>query len=326
MLIWRIAISSAALLLSGCIIYAPVDLGALGAAGEVEESTVLGEDGPKLALIELTGLISDQPTSNPIGLRPTPSPVSELRSWLDYAADDDDVAGLLLRINSPGGTVSASETVYHELTSWARETEKPLVAYFNGMAASGGYYVAMATDEVIAHPTSITGSIGVIMPGLNFSELMSRYGVKDQSFTSGAFKDTGSSVRNMRADERAQIEAVIDDLYRRFTEVVDTGRPKLDRAEVEKLADGRIYTANQALAVGLIDEIGYLEDAVEALEELAGIEESQVVMYHRANRTKDNIYSRLPGGPVELNVNLWPWKSTGLSAGFYYLWPLALRP
>ncbi len=314
-----------AFLLSGCILFPSVDLGLLGGPGELTESSVLGEGDTKLLMVEITGLITDQPEpGSVIGLGAGPNPISELREVLELAAEDTDIAGLLLRIQSPGGTVSASETVYHEIQRFKQETELPVVAYVNGLAASGGYYAAMAADEVIAHPTAITGSIGVVMPGVNVSGLMERFGVTDQTFTSGAFKDSGSITRAMRPDEREQLQNVMTDLHARFTEVVDAGRPKLNRETVNTLADGRVYTARQALEIGLVDQIGYLEEAVEALEERAGIEDSELVFYHRSNRSKDNIYSRVSRVP-QVNVNLFPWDRSSLAPGFYYLWPLALR-
>jgi protease-4 len=123
------------------------------------------------------------------------------------------VVALLLRVNSPGGTVSASETLYHELERWKERSGKPVVAYLQGLATSGGYYVAMSADEVVAHPTAITGSIGVVMLGINVSGLMERFGVEDQTFTSGDFKDAGSALRPMRPEERAYFDEVIGDLH-----------------------------------------------------------------------------------------------------------------
>src|SRR5262249_43032332 len=167
---------------------------------------------------------------------------------------------VVLRIDSPGGSVSASDTLYHEILSWKTEKKKPVVAFFNGLSTSGAYYLAMASDQIVAHPASVTGSIGVIMPGLSIEGLMDKYGVADQTLTSGPFKDTGSLFRDMRPDEKKQLQSVIDDLYGRFTEVVATGRPALDKAKIHSLADGRVYSAQQALAVGLVDRLGYLED------------------------------------------------------------------
>jgi protease-4 len=231
---------------------------------------------------------------------------------------------LLLRVNSPGGTVSASETLHHEVSMWKAKTGRPVVAYFDGIAASGGYYVAMASDEVIAHPTAITGSIGVIMSGINLSGLMERFGIEDQSFTSGRFKDSGSPLREMRPDERAHFEGIVDDLHARFREVVAQGRPGLDSARVDELADGRVFTARQAAELGLVDRIGHLDQAVEALEQRLGVTESQLIVYQRPGEYRDNVYTKSGGGTVQLvDIDLFPFEPIQLEPGFYYLWPPA---
>jgi len=323
----RTPLLAALFLLSGCILYAPVDLGSLGSPGKLQETVVLGESGPKIAMIEVTGLISEEQDSDRLGLSQRPGMVEETKNALDRAADDDEVVGILLRINTPGGSVSASDTLYHEIESFKKDNKQPVVAFMNGMATSGGYYVAMACDHVIAHPAAVTGSIGVVMPGLSVEGLMEKYGVVDQTLKSGAFKDSGSMFRDMTPAERAQLQSVIDDLFARFEDVVAQGRPSLSRERIAALSDDRVYSAKQALDNGLVDQLGYLEDAVADLEQRAGIKESRVVVYHRANQTKENIYSRAPNIAVQVtDVNLLPIRSSALSPGFYYLWQGALLP
>jgi len=323
----RFAAFAGALLLSGCILYSPIDLGSIGSPGELEETVVLGREGPKFALIEVSGVISDDESRGRLAFAERPGIVAETRNALDRAAADPEVAGLLLRINTPGGSVSASDTLYHEIEVWKADTKRPVVAFLNGLATSGGYYVAMASDRVISHPAAVTGSIGVVMPGLSVEGLMEKYGVTDQTLTSGPFKDTGTLLRDMRPNERAQLQSVIGDLFARFEDVVVKGRPALTREKVTTLADGRVYSAKQALDAGLIDQLGYLEDAVADLEKRAGVTESRVVIYHRANQTRENIYSRAPNIAVQVtDVSLLPIRRSELSPGFYYLWPGALAP
>ena len=305
---------------SGCVF----DLGSFTRTEPLEEKLVRGEDGPKLAMIELEGLLSESVDRTPFGLS-RPSVVARVRESLDIARDDDDVSGLLLRIRSPGGTVSASEVLYHELLRFKAETGRPVVAYLQGLATSGGYYAAMAADEIIAHPTAVTGSIGVVMAGVNLSGLMERFGVEDQTFTSGAYKDSGSPLRPMRPDERAQLQSVIDDLHARFREVVGAGRPDVAAAELDALADGRILTARQALAAGLIDRVGHLDDAVAALEARASLESSRLIIYHRPGEYRENVYSRAGAPPVQVvDVDVLSFAQKRLEPGFYYLWPGAL--
>ncbi len=318
---------SALLLLSGCILYAPVDFGAFGSPGELRESVVLGTTGPKIVLVEITGVISEEEERARLSLGQRPNIVVDTKNVLDSAAEDPDVAGVLLRINTPGGSVSASDTLHHEIERWKTETKRPVVAFLNGLATSGGYYVAMASDRVVSHPSAVTGSIGVIMPGLSVEGLMEKYGVVDQTLTSGPYKDAGSMLRDMTPQERAQLSSVIGDLFARFEDVVAKGRPNLSREKVTALADGRVYSAQQALDSGLVDQLGYLEDAIAEVESRANITESRVVVYHRANQTRENIFSRAPSIAVQVtDVNLLPIGRGELSPGFYYLWPGALEP
>jgi protease-4 len=318
---------AACIALTGCILYTPIDLGSLAGPGELRETLLEGTRGPKIVLIEISGVISDSEERPTFSLGERPSLVAETKNVLERAAADDSVGALLLRINSPGGSVAASDTLYHEIKAWKDENKKPVFAFFNGIAASGGYYTAMAADHIVAHPAAVTGSIGVVMPGLSIEGLMDKYGVADQTLTSGPFKDTGSLFRDMRPDERAQLQSVIDDLYRRFTTVVAQGRPGLDPAKIRALADGRVYSADQALAAGLVDELGYLDDTVAAIERRAGITESRVVVYHRSNSVRENIYSRTPGLSLDaLELGLAALRRSALAPGFYYLWPAALTP
>jgi protease-4 len=291
----------------------------------LEETVVLGERGPKIVQLEVEGLIIETPRPGPLSITPRESLIARLKEALDRAEEDGRVAALLLRIQSPGGTVSASETLYHEILAWKARTGRPVVAHLDGIATSGAYYIAMAADEVIAHPATVTGSIGVIFSGVNLSGLMEKLGIQNQTLTSGDFKDAGSPMRPMRPEERAQLQSVIDDFHARFREVVHAGRPDLDKEAVDRAADGRIYTASQAIDLGLIDRIGYVEDAVRAAENRAGIAESRVISYHRPYEYRNNLYSRSPGpeGPL-IDVDPLPEASFGLEPGFYYLWPAVL--
>ncbi|HTO68836.1 MAG TPA: signal peptide peptidase SppA [Myxococcota bacterium] len=311
---------------TACVLYTPIDLGSLGSPGELRETVLQGTTGPKLVLVEISGVISDEEDKTALGLGERPSIVAETKSILDRAGDDEKVAGLLLRIDSPGGSVSASDTLYHEIAKWKADNKKPVVAFFNGLSTSGAYYLAMAADRVVAHPAAVTGSIGVIMPGFSIAGLMKKYGVADQTLTSGAYKDAGSMLRDMRPEERAQLLSVIDDLYTRFREVVKEGRPALDADKIKQLADGRVYSAPQALKLGLVDQLGYLDDAVAELKKRANATDVRVVSYHRANQTRENIYSRAPSLSLEaLQASLVETlQRQGLAPGFYYLWPFAL--
>jgi protease-4 len=316
-----------ALLSSGCIIPI-VDLGSFGRTGPLVEHTLQGDSDDKLVMLEIQGVIAfEQSGWSFTGAQP--SMVARLSEALELAAADEDVKGLILRIRSPGGGVAASETLHHLLSRWKQQTSKPVVAYLQGIAASGGYYVAMTADEVVAHPTAVTGSIGVIMPGINVAGLMEQFGVENQTLTSGAYKDSGSMMREMREDERKQLQSVIDDLYMRFVEVVDEGRPKLDRRTVSMLADGRVYSADQALEAGLVDQVGHLELALERAEALAEVEDAEIITYRSEGELATNVYSRFWSQTEEpeterAEASVISVGSQALPAGFYYLWPRAL--
>jgi protease-4 len=177
----------------------------------------------------------------------------------------------------------------------------------------------MAADEVIAQPTAVTGSIGVIFVGLNLTGLMGKLGVADQTLTAGEQKDAGSWLRPMKPAERAHLQAILDDMHARFKHVVAQGRPSLDPKRLDALADGRIFSADQALASGLVDRLGDLEEAVDAAERRAGIESSRVVIYHRPREYRQNVYTQAPAAPRVLKLELTP--SLPIERpGFLYLW------
>jgi protease-4 len=277
-------------------------------------------------LVEVDGLIGLDAESNLLG-QSSESMVARIREQLDRARADSPVDGVLLRIDSPGGSATASDVIYTELLRFKREAKVPVVAHMLGIAASGGYYVAMAADEIVAEPTTVTGSIGVIFVNVNFSGLMERFGVKDQTITAGRYKDAGSSLRPQTSEERAMLQSVIDDLHERFRAVVATGRPRLSRERVDALADGRLYSAPQALENGLIDGIGDIEEAVLRLEEMAVARSSTVVSYHRPNEWRQNLYTRPPAAPAgRSDRDVWTLLDD-LSPGFHYVWwPGAIMP
>ena len=254
-------------------------------------------------MLELDGILSENDEPGPFGLGGRESIVARVREELAVASEDDEVRAIVLRINSPGGTVTASDVLHHELSHFREQTQRPVVAQMMGVAASGGYYVAMAADEVRAHPTTITGSIGVVFAGLNVAGLLERLGIADQTLVAGGRKDTGSALRPMRPEERMQLQGVLDELHARFREVVAAGRSALSAGDIERLADGRIYSAGQAKSAGLVDEIGYLPDAIRRAAKRAGLERRRVITYDRPSRVRENLYSTSPVGPP---IARWP--------------------
>ncbi|MBB84103.1 MAG: signal peptide peptidase SppA [Deltaproteobacteria bacterium] len=308
-----------ALATPGCV---SLDILSLGPDGPPQQSVVQGEAGPKILLLEIDGVISNADAPSFFG-GSSMGTVARVRNVLDLARRDPEIKGVLLRIDSPGGTATASEQVYTEILRFKKEKSVPVVAQLLTTAASGGYYIAMAADEVQAHPTTVVGSIGVIFTSLNFAGLMEKLGVEDQTITGGEFKDIGSPFRPLTEEERAQLQSIVDDLHARFREVVDRGRPNLDTVEVAALANGRIYSARQALENGLVDRVGAMGDAVGLLSDRIGAPKVRVVAYHKPNTPRSNFYMQAPAvaapsiDPESMGPALAPLLGR---PGFHYLW------
>jgi protease IV len=183
-------------------------------------------------------------------------------------ADRSRIAAVVVRINSPGGAVAPSQEMYAALRRLAEK--KPVIASLGSIAASGGYYVASAADVIVASPGTLTGSIGVVMSLANVNGLMEKLGVQSNVITAGSLKDMGSPFRPMTPDERALFQQMLDQVHTQFIDAVAAGR-KMDPEQARKLADGRVYTGEQAKAMGLVDELGGLEKAVEIAGQRSGI-------------------------------------------------------
>jgi protease-4 len=201
---------------------------------------------------------------------------------IDTAIEDEHVKAIVLRVDSPGGSVSGSDYIYHHLRELVKKRNIPIVVSMGGIAASGGYYVSMAvgdvTDTIYAEPTGFTGSIGVIIPHYNVAGLMDQYKVVDDSIASNPLKEMGSITKPMSKAEKDIFQKLVDESFAHFKKVVCEGRPmfKKDTAALDKLATGRIYTAEQAAKNGLVDKLGFVEDAVDRAIELAHLDKDKV--------------------------------------------------
>jgi len=244
----------------------------------VAETVVEGSGEDKIAIISVRGILSSESAEGLFIEKP--SIVEVVKQQLEQAATDTHVKAVLLEVDSPGGGITASDIIYNNILKFKTDTKKKVVVYMQDIAASGGYYISSAADAIVAHPTTITGSIGVIMPLINVAELINRYGVKDSSITSGDMKGIGSPLKPMTPGETAILKEIIDEMYMQFVMVVSTGR-HLDIEAVKQIADGRIYTGKQALEKGLIDQLGYLEDAIGLSKKLAGLTEATIIRYEK---------------------------------------------
>ena len=296
---------------------------AVPAADALTESVVL-QDGPawfasKIALIDLRGMIVDAERPGLIG--PGENPVGRFVEGLRRAAADSAVKAIIVRINSPGGTVTASDVVYQEIMHFKAQSRKPVVVLMGEVAASGGYYVACAGDEVIAHPTTVTGSIGVLIQTFNFSEGMRKIGIRAEAITSGPNKAAGSPFEPMPPEHRALLQGLVDEFYDNFVEVVIASRPGLSTEDLGWITDGRVVTGRKAAQVGLVDRLGDLRTAFEAAKLRAGLVRARLVKYHRPVEHVGSAYARVPRTSpqinlLQLNLPALPFHQPG----FYYLW------
>lgn len=211
-------------------------------------------------------------------------------------AEDKNTAALMLYINSPGGSVYESDEVYTALKKFKEKSKKPVWAYFASLAASGGYYIGCAADKIIANRNTLTGSIGVIAGRfVDLTALMAKHGIKSETIHAGRNKTMGSFDQPVTEEQRAIMQSVADECYEQFTALVSESR-KLDIAAVKELADGRIYTAQQAKANGLVDDIATFEDAVEMLkEQLFGDKEAKADVKKYEHKKKRSLMKMIKG-------------------------------
>ncbi|MDR4478651.1 MAG: signal peptide peptidase SppA [Nitrospira sp.] len=234
-----------------------------------------GQD--RVALIRVEGVILDAQAT-----------ISELKHY----SENPLVKAIVLRIDSPGGGVVPSQEIHDAVKRVKNKSNKAVIASMGTVAASGGYYIAAATDRIIANPGTLTGSIGVIMEMANFEGLLKKVGVEGVVIKSGRFKDVGSPLRKMSDEERKLLQSVMDDVHHQFIQAVADGR-SLEVSDVEPLADGRIYTGRQAKEARLVDELGDLDDAIHIAADIAGMEgEPKVVEPRKRFSFRDMIESR----------------------------------
>lgn len=299
----------------------------------LEPTTVVDETGwggDRVALIDVSGLIIN--AEKPALLAQGENPVSRFHEQLRLAAADARVKAVVLRINSPGGGVTASDIMYRDLTRFRESTGKPVVALLMGVAASGGYYVACAADRIVAYPTSVTGSIGVILQTISVKPALDRIGIQTHALTSGENKDAGSPLSVLTDSQRAVLRELVDDFYARFVGVVRERRPDIPEDKMGMVTDGRVFSGEDAAALGLADRTGDLHDAVALAKSLAGIERADWVIYHRPLDYVGSPYAHAAAGAVpQTQVNLLQLNIAGGVGGFdmpvgvYYLWRPQVR-
>jgi protease-4 len=277
----------------------------------------------KIALIDVEGVLKDSRGSSLLGV-PEENPVALFKEKLDHAARDSHVKAVVLRINSPGGTVTASDLMYRELCRFKECTGKPVVTSMLDLTASGGYYLACASDKIYALPTTVTGSIGVIMLLPEVAGTMEKLGMSMRVFKSGEMKDAGSLFRDMTPRDREMFQGLITEMYARFFAVVHEGRPGIPEDHLREIADGRVFLGPEAQKEGLVDEVGGVYEALGAAKAAAGLCDQNVIVveYARPLGYRANIYARSdpPAPQVNMiNIQLPEWLSSP-SPQMMYLW------
>lgn len=287
----------------------------------LKEYTLSGEGEEKVLMIPVEGVISD--TARDEMLRTKPSMVQEIVSQLELARQDPQIKAVVFKVNSPGGTVTASDIIYHEIADFKKESGAKVVVSMLDIAASGGYYISLPSDYIMAHPTTVTGSVGVIFIRPNVHELLNKIGVSVSMDVSGENKDMGSPFRDSTEKEKMLFKNLTSSLGERFIGLVKEHRGV--EGTIQEIATARVYLADEALSAGLIDQIGYVPDAIAKAKALAGIpEDSRVVVYRRTEFPNDNVYNSIqmqsnvkPSALIDLGL---PESVTRDLNGFYYLW------
>lgn len=322
-------------LMAGLVSWDGVGVAAFRGPGPRLEEILLEDHkaAAKVAVLDLKGILTTQ-LADPTGF----DLVDVVRAQLKRAAEDNRVRAVILRINSPGGEVLASDELYRAIREFQRQHDKPVVALLENVAASGGYYVAVASRWIVANEMTLTGSIGVILSTWNYRGLMDKVGIRPYTYKSGRFKDMLSGSRDpaeIPPEERQMLQALIDEVFARFKQVVAEGRTSAAEANDpegrrlvdhwEEFADGRVLSGNEAYRLGFVDELGNFDTAKARALALAGLEKANYVRYQRRLTFADlfPLFGQGKAHTVKVDLGL---ELPRLEAGQLYFLPPALVP
>jgi protease-4 len=265
-----------------------------------EEEYVAGEGPSKIAVVPVEGVIASADSAVG-GVQPTTTPEG-LADALQQAGEDESVEAVVLEVNSPGGGVTASDEMHQSILDFREQTSKPVVVSMQDVAASGGYYISTAADRIVANETTLTGSLGVILQLNNFTELAEKYGYKRVIIKSGEHKDILSSFRDVTPEERKILQSLVDQYHDEFVAVIVEGRG-LSEERVREIADGRVYSGEQAKELGLVDSFGGLDEAAGIARNLANVEEATIVRYVESPSFFETLTARLaPQKPETIQI------------------------
>ena len=311
------------ILIAGC---ATPRINLFNAAPEpLKEFTLEGAGSVKILLISINGLISDSPKKN--FLSSPHSVVDNVMAQINKARKDKQIKAVLLKINSPGGTITASDILYHEISLYKEATGVKIAVSMMDVAASGAYYISLPADMIMAHPTTITGSVGVISLQPKVKGFMDKLGLAFDTQKFGKNKDMGSPFRESNGEEQKLLQKAVNDFGERFIGLVKKHR-KLSEKALTEISTARVFLADEALALALVDKIGYMSDALKETKRIAGIpDDASVIVYRRVEFPEDNYYNIAGTESGKMNIpaiNIELPEALSLKAGFYYLWPGAI--
>jgi len=296
---------------------------------EYSDATWLTAD--SIAVIDVNGMLSNLRSGGGL-LGGGSNKVSDFRETLDAIARDPAVKAVVLRINSPGGTVTASDMMYRDLQAFRAKSKKPVVTTMLDLCASGGYYLSCASDYRIAYPTTITGSIGVIVQTVNIHGTLRKIGVSTEAVKSGPNKDMASPFKAaddpnkpLSENDRELVQNLVNEFYGGFKAVVKNSPQRVAEGDWAKATDGRVFTGAEAAKIGLVDEVGDMDRAIAKAKELAGVKSAKLVMYTRKDDHKGSVYASPPAAPQPqvnmVNINADMTELLNPRPTFMYLWP-----
>lgn len=277
----------AVLVCQGCA-FISVDLASIMQFQPFEERVLEKGTKDKILVVEVLGVIST--TASRGMVTPKQGTLERIESVLEMAANDQNIKGVILKIDSPGGGYTASDLVFREVMAFKEKKDIPVVACITGSGTSGAYMVALAADRIIALPSAIVGNVGVILPSVSFEGLMDKLGIDNQTITSGKFKDTGNPLRDMTGEDKEILQDIVTEFYDNFIERVKQTRP-VSEEDLAVISDGRVMTSSVGLKYHIIDQVGYFEEALAEIQTMSGTENPTVVMYRREGENKGGFYS-----------------------------------
>ncbi|MEM9420511.1 MAG: signal peptide peptidase SppA [Planctomycetota bacterium] len=300
--------------------------------GQTLTTTPIERDGQlgskHILIIDVTGMIANADQGGLLSAGD--NPVARLTEGLRLAANDDKIAAVIIRLNTPGGTVTASDMMYREVQRFKKNTGKPVVAVMMDLATSGGYYLACASDHIIAYPSTVTGSIGVIFQTVSVKPALSRIGVEAEALVSGPNKAAGSPLETLEEGQREILQGLVDRFYADFVAIVRENRTTIAPDTWDSVTDGRVFTGHRAYELGLVDQLGDIRDGIAKAKQLAELKFADVFVAHRPLDYVSGPYSKAPNTPASdastqinlLQINLDESLSSvhANDSGMYYLW------